>query len=87
MRNSYFFRSSLNRINLYSGGGCVPKLDQLAYEHLIEKKADHIVNVAKVFMGEINDPKFGPKIKKLLAGGVIDRLKMEAADLVPKKDN
>ncbi len=83
-KRSHYFAASINRLTLLSSNKNIAAIDMLASEYLKEQKADTLVGVAKVFMSGINDPRFGQNIKKIMAGGVIDRLKIEAAHLVSK---
>lgn len=85
-KRSHYFAASMNRLTLLSPNKSIAKIDMLAAMHMKEQTADTLVGVARVFMDGIKDPRFGANIKKIMAGGVVDRLKIEAAQIVAKNN-
>lgn len=83
--NSYYFAASINRLMLFSRGKSITEIDRLAVAHIKDQQPQTILGVAKIFMGGINDRDFGQNIKNIMAGGMIERLKIEATSLVSTK--
>jgi len=79
--NSYYFAASMNRLTLLSPGKSMIEIDRLVFAHIGAQSPKTILGVAQVFMGNINHPDFGQNIKRIMAGGMIERLKLEASNL------
>lgn len=87
MQHSYYFAVCMNRLSLFSSGKSRIEIDHLAFKHINEQSPNTILGIARVFMGGINDQDFGQNIKKIMAGGMIDRLKIEASNIVSSMKN